>query len=118
MPTAALLMLVGWGGLVLLWNYTLPTLWPRWLFFFLVVSAFTGTALPVMAFLNNRFPSEPPARVQVILRQALWVGVLAATLSWLQYGRIFTAALALIVILGFAAIEWLLRLRERSRWEP
>lgn len=118
LPTAALLVLVGWGGLAVLWNYTLPTLWPRWLFFFLIVSAFTGTALPVIAFLNNRFPSEPPARVQVILRQALWIGVLAATLAWLQYGRIFTWALALILLLGFGAIEWLLRLRERSRWEP
>ncbi len=111
-------MLIGWGGLVLLLNFSLPTLWPRWLFFFLLVSAFTGTALPIAAFLNPRFPSDPPARVQVILRQALWSGTYFSTLAWLQFGGVFTFALALLLVLGFAAIEWMLRMRERSRWIP
>jgi hypothetical protein len=118
LPTTLVLMVLGWGGLLLLINFTLPTLWPRWLFFFFLVSAFTGTALPVVVFLNRRFPSDPPARVQVILRQALWVGIYAATLAWLQFGRVFTFALALFIALGLAAIEWFLRLRERTRWEP
>lgn len=118
LPTSLLLMLIGWGGLWLLFSFTLPTLLPRWLFFFLIVAALTGTALPISAFLNHRFPSDPPARMQVILRQALWVGAYAATLAWLQYGRVFTWALALILAVGLAAIEYLLRLRERSQWNP
>ena len=118
LPTASVLLLIGWGGLVLLLNFSLPTLWPRWLFFFLIVSAFTGTALPIAAFLNHRFPSDPPARVQVILRQALWSGIYFSTLAWLQFGGVFTFALALLLALGFAAIEWMLRMRERSRWIP
>lgn len=118
LPTSALFMLIGWGGLALLVNLAQPTLWPRWLFYFLIVVAITGTALPFAAFLNHRFPSDPPARSQVILRQALWVGVYVATLAWLQNGRVFNGALALIVGVGFAALEYFLRLRERSQWNP
>jgi len=118
LPTAAILLLVGFGGLIVLLNSTEPTLWPRWLFFFMIVCGFSGIGLPVSAYLNYRFPSDPPARVQVILRQALWLGAYAATLAWLQYGRVFSWGLALILALGFVAIEWFLRLRERSQWAP
>ncbi len=116
--TTILLTVVGWGGLFLLLNAAEPTLWPRWLFFFLIVVAFTGLGLPLVSFLNHRFPSDPPARVQVIVRQALWVGAYASTLAWLQYGRILNWALAILVGLAFFAIEWFLRLRERSQWTP
>lgn len=118
LPTTILLTVVGWGGLFLLLNAAEPTLFPRWLFFFLIVVAFTGLGLPLVSFLNHRFPSDPPARVQVIVRQALWVGAYASTLAWLQYGRILNWALAILVGLAFFAIEWFLRLRERSQWTP
>ncbi len=118
LPTTVLLTVVGWGGLFLLLNSTEPTLWPRWLFFFLIVVGFTGLGLPLVSFLNHRFPSNPPARVQVIVRQALWVGVYASTLAWLQFGRVLNWALAILVGLAFFAIEWFLRLRERSQWTP
>jgi hypothetical protein len=111
-------MLLGWGGLILLFNFSLPTLWPRWLFFFLIVSATTGTALPIAAMFNHRFPSDPPASGQVILRQALWAGIYFSTLAWLQFGGVFTFGLALLLAFGIVAIEWLLRLRERSEWIP
>jgi hypothetical protein len=39
-------------------------------------------------------------------------------MAWLQYGRILNLAIAVIVAVAFAAIEWFLRLRERSQWEP
>ncbi len=118
LPTTVLLTVVGWGGLFLLLNSTEPTLLPRWLFFFLIVVGFTGLGLPLVSFLNHRFPSDPPARVQVIVRQALWVGVYASTLAWLQFGRVLNWALAILVGLVFFAIEWFLRLRERSQWTP
>ena len=111
-------MLIGWGGLILLFNFFLPSLWPRWLFFFLIVCATSGTALPAAAMLNNRFPSDPPASSQVILRQALWAGIYFSTLAWLQFGGVFTFGLALLMSLGIVAIEWLLRLRERNEWIP
>ncbi|MEX2143155.1 MAG: hypothetical protein WD740_01050 [Anaerolineales bacterium] len=118
LPSTLLFVAVGWGGLFTLLNFIEPLLWPRWLFFFLVVVAFTGTALPITSFLNHRFPGEPPATVRVILRQALWVGVYAGTLAWLMAGRVLNLALAFILALAFLAIEWFLRLRERARWEP
>jgi hypothetical protein len=54
----------------------------------------------------------------VIMRQSLWVGVYGATLAWLQIGRVLTLALAVLLALGLIVIEWLLRLRERSQWNP
>jgi len=118
LPAALLLIGVGWGGLLLLWNLALPTLGPRWLFFFLIVLAFTGTALPFTAYLNYRFPSDSPAGQNVIVRQALWFGIYGATVAWLMYGRVLTYTLAFVLLLGFVAVEWLLRLRERSQWKP
>jgi len=118
LPTSFLLLAIGWGGLFFLFNVTEPFLLPRWFFFFLVVVAFTGLALPVTSFFNYRFPSDPPATVRVILRQALWVGVYAATIAWLLYGRVFNLAMAIILAMAFLAIEWFIRLREKTRWEP
>ena len=118
LPTALLLFFIGWGGLVVLINETVPTVGPRWLFFFLVVIAVTGTMLPVTAFLNRRFPSTPPATSAVVVRQALWIGVYGATLAWLQIGRVLTFALGVLLLVGMGLIEFLLRLSERSRWKP
>jgi len=115
-PLAIVLVLLGVGGLFLIFSFALPTLGPRWLFFFLIVCALTGIALPLTAFLNYRFPSSPPATQNVIVRQALWVGIYGTTLAWLQYGRVFNSSLAVILFAGFFAIEMLLRLWERSQF--
>ena len=108
----------GWLGLAVVLLFTLPTVGPRWLFFFAAVVAITGSALPVIAFLNRRFPSAPPPTPGVIVRQAVWVGIYFPTLAWLQIGRVLTPALALLLALGLILIEWLLRLREKSQWKP
>ena len=118
LPTAFLLAILGWGGLFYLVNYTVPTVGPRWLFFFLGVMALTGTSLPFTAFLNRRFPSRPAPTPGVILRQAIWVGIYGSTLAWLQLGRVLTLALALLLALWLVLIEALLRMRERSQWKP
>lgn len=117
-PAAIILAIIGWGGLYALVNFTIPTVGPRWLFFFLGVLALTGTALPVVAFLNHRFPTNPPAGSGVIIREALWIGIYFPTLAWLQLGRVLTPALVLLLAVGFIAIEILLRIRERSQWKP
>lgn len=118
LPLSITLTLLGWGGLFLVIRSTLPTLGPRWLFFFLGVLAVTGPALPIVFFLNKRFPSDPPVQGMVILRQALWVGVFGSTLAWLQLGRVLTPGLAAILAGVFVLIEFLLQLFERSRWNP
>lgn len=111
-------MLIGWGGLIALFIYTLPTVGPRWLFFFLCVLALTGTALPITAFLNIRFSSLPPPNSAVVVRQALWFGIFGATLAWLQMGRVLSPTLGILLAVGLVLIEFLLRLGERSQWKP
>jgi len=118
LPAAITLAVIGWGGLATVVFLTLPTVGPRWLFFFLGVLALAGSALPFVAYLNRRFPSTPPVSAGVILRQAVWVGVYGATLAWLQIGRVLTPSLVLVLALGLVIIEWLLRLREKSQWKP
>ena len=59
--TSFILASIGWIGLYFLILYTQPLLGPRWLFFFLLTVAVSGSVLPVAYFLNLRFPSIPPA---------------------------------------------------------
>ena len=54
--------------------------------------------------------------MQVMVRQALWVGVFGATLAWLQLARLVTLYVVLGLAGGLVAIESLLRLREQARW--
>lgn len=118
LPFSLGLMVIGWGSIVLLITFTVPTLGMRWLFFFFGVLALTGTAMPIIAFLNKRFPGKPPATVGVIVRQSLWVGAYFPALAWLQIGRVLTTGLAVVIALCIIAIEVALRLRERSQWTP
>ena len=118
LPAALVLFILGWGGLIALTISTLPTVGPRWLFFFLCVLAITGTVLPVTAFLNRRFPSTPPPSAMVVVRQALWFAVYGATVIWLQMGRVLNPALAILLAIGLGLIEFLLRLSEKSQWKP
>jgi hypothetical protein len=112
------LMIAGWGGLALLFNYTEPFVLARLAFFILWVMALSGTALPFAYFLNRRFPSDPPAEPKVIVRQALWVGVYGAILAWLQLGRLLSMWVWMGLAGGLIAVEYLIRLRERARWKP
>jgi hypothetical protein len=118
LPAALFLFIVGWGGLIALIITTLPTVGPRWLFFFLCVMAITGTMLPIIAFLNRRFPSTPPPTAMVVVRQSLWFAIYGATLIWLQIGRVLNPALAILLAIGLGLIEFLLRLSEKSQWKP
>jgi len=118
LPAALILMILGWGGLYTIVTYTTPSGGSRWAFFFSAVLALSGTALPGVAYLNRRFPSTPSSTPAVILRQAVWIGIYFPTLAWLQIGRVLTPAIALLLAIGLMLIEWLLRLRERSLWNP
>ena len=113
--TALLLIAIGWTGLYLLLATTLPTVGPRWLFFFLLSLAVTGTALPFVWLLHKRFGPAPSA---VLLRQALWVALFVSLSVWLQINRSLTLSLGLLLGIGFILVEWFLRLLERSIWRP
>jgi len=118
LPVAIVLAATGWIGLIALFLYSLPTLGPRWLFFFFSVLAVTGSFLPVAAFLNLRFPTQPPATENIILREAALAGIYFATLAWLQLGRVLSLPLIFLLAFGLSLIEFLIRLREKSRWQP
>ncbi len=113
-------MLLGWGGLALLLFYfdIPPLVWARWGFFALWFIALTGTSLPITYFLNLRFRSDPPAELNAIVRQAMWVGFYGATLAWLQLGHLITLWAWMGLAGGLIAIESLIRWRERARWQP
>lgn len=116
LPLIVILLLMGWGGLFILLNMTQPTIWPRWLFFFLVVVGFTGLALPAAVYFNRRFPSDPPPAPKVMVRQSIWVGVYAALMIWMNFGQVVSFGLAVMFLVGFVGVEIFLRVRERSRW--
>jgi hypothetical protein len=118
LPSTLALMLIGWGGVVALLYYSLPFVWARWGFFVLGVMALTGTSLPIVYFFNRRFPAEPPATPNVIVRQSLWVGIYAATLAWLQLGRLVSLYVILGLAGGLIAIEYFIRVREKANRTP
>ena len=117
LPTL-ILILTGWGGVASLVFLTEPVVWMRWGLFVLLFLGITGIALPLVFFFHLRFPSDPPAGPRVIVRQAQWVGVYILVLLWLRRGELLTLWLTLGLAGGLLAIEWLIRLRERARWEP
>ena len=113
--TALLLIAIGWTGLYLLLATTLPTVGPRWLFFFLLIIAVPGTALPFVWVLHKRFGAAPTS---ILLRQALWVALYVSLLVWLQVNRSLTLSLSLLLGVGFILLEWFLGLVERNVWRP
>lgn len=114
------LILGGFGilGLALILNLSLPTLGPRWLFFFFGSAAVSGLALPVIYLLHWRFLSPTPVTPGIIVRQAIWVGVYFDLLAWFQLGRVLSLPLAVGLALGLGVIEFALRISERSRFAP
>jgi len=117
LPSTLALVILGWGGLAALFYFSHPFVWPRWGFFVLGIMALTGTALPVVFFLNQRFPSDPAVEPNVIVREAVWVGVYFATLAWLQLGRLVTIYVILGLAGGLIVAEYFIRLREKANWK-
>lgn len=116
--SALALVLIGWGGLYLVINMTLPFVWSRWSFFALLLMALTGMALPIVYFLHQRFPEDQPADENVLIRQAIWVGVYGVTLAWLQIGRLVTLYVILGLAGGLIAAEYFIRIREKANRRP
>ena len=116
--TGLLLAAVGWAGVAYIVLMMDPELMPRWMFFFLIFLGVSGVALPLSAYLNRRFASNPPAGEGVLVRQATWTGIYACLLVWLQQGRILNLALIIFLAVGFILIEIFLRTGERARWKP
>ena len=116
---SALMAVGGWGGLYLLVTTTLPTAFPRWLFFVCLYLAVTGTVLPFVRLLNMRFMREDgiPPSSGVILRQSIWVGLFVVACAWLQIPRVLNPVLAFFLGLSLVVVEVFLRIREREHSE-
>jgi len=112
-----ILTILGVAGLFLLIDFTVPTLGPRWLFFFLTTCTVSGVALPVVYFFHWRFPSKI-VRPGVIVREAIFAAVYFDLLAWFQLGRVLSLPLGMALAAGLAMIEFALRLAERSRFAP
>ena len=110
-------MFIGWGGILLLILFTVPTVEARWLFFVLGTSALTGTSIPFIIFLSKRFDKQP-IKVNVLMRRSIWVGVIGCILAWLQLGRALTWNISVLIISVITGIEWLIDIREKSVWNP
>jgi hypothetical protein len=118
LPLALILGVLGWFGLIYLMTQTIPDLGNRWLFFVSLVFAVTGTALPVVAYLNRVFNPFGPATFEIVVRESTMVGIYVGILLWLNKGQILSFGLATILAVGLILIELLLRLRYRSQWHP
>ena len=118
LPSTLALIFIGVGGLAAIFYFSPPLVWARWGFYVLGIMALTGISLPIVYFLHLRFPSNPPAESNVLIRQALWVGVYGATLSWLQLGRLVSLYVILGLAGGLIAVEYFLRMREKANRRP
>ena len=118
LASAISLFILGWGAFFIAILSLTPTVWARWLLFLGGTMGLTSLGLPAMWFLNLRFKSTPPAGASVIVRQAIWVGVYGAVLIWLQQVRLVTIWSSLGLAIGLIAIEYLIRMREKARWQP
>lgn len=112
---SVVMMIVGWGGLYRLVHVALPRIGGElWLFFILLLVAITGTAIPVVRYLNVRFTpldvDVPPGGV--IVRQSIWIGLFVVTCAWLQIPRALSLPLAIFLILVLVVVEVFLRSRE------
>jgi len=110
----ALMAIGGWAGIWLLVTSTLPTAFPRWLFFICLYLAVTGTTLPFVRFLNVRFSGPNGVPGGVILRQSIWLGLFVVACAWLQIPRVLNPVIAGVLAISLAVIEFFLRLRERA----
>jgi hypothetical protein len=106
---------IGWVLLYRLVTTSAPLAFPRWLFFILLYFAITGTALPLLWYLNQRFTRTIPISGGILLRQGMWCGLFAVTAAWLQMTRALTLATGFFLALSIIAIETFLRVRERNQ---
>jgi len=114
-PAAAALFVLGAGGIAALMLTTYPVLWARWAFLLSLIMALTGAAMPVMAYLHQRFTTATLTHERTILRESLWIGLYVGILAWLQLGRALTPLSALIPALGLIALETLLLTNEKNK---
>jgi hypothetical protein len=111
---ALLMIIVGWGGLVLLVRTQEPFIGARWLFLVLLNIAVAGTVMPIVRYINVRLTPLnrmlPPGGV--IVRQSVWFGLFVIACAWLRLPRVLSPAIMFFLALAFVVVEIFLRSRE------
>jgi hypothetical protein len=113
--SAALMIIVGWGGLYWLVSTQIPRIGGQlWIFFVLLHIAITGIAIPMVRYLNLRLTpiTAPLPPGGIIVRQSVWIGLYAVVCAWLQIPRVLTPLVAFLLARVFIVIEVFLRMRE------
>lgn len=86
------------------------------IFLFAVLLLFMGLFMPLIYYINRRLQVENSVALQIVVRQALWVGLWVVFSVWLRMHRAFGLAIALLTATIFVMFEGLLLLRARSNY--
>lgn len=104
----------GWGGLSLLLNFSYPTLWPRWSFYFLLIMASSGTAIPIVYLINKIYLPDKALLLKTVIRESVLIGIYPAILAWLNMGHVLDFTITVWLAVGIIVVEYLIRLRQSS----
>jgi hypothetical protein len=109
------LAVIAWSGLIWVVLNTLPTVPNRWLFYALLHIALTGTAMPLVRFLHQRFSPEGGLETTpgMLIRQSTWVGLLGTASAWLLIPRLLSIPLVVVFAFALILIEGIIFLRSR-----
>jgi len=118
LPISLILAVPGWIWLIYLVTQTVPELGNRWMFFVAVMITISGSAMPIIAYINRIVKPFGPASFEIIIREGIIIGVYAGILLWLNKGQVLSISLALILAVGLFLLELLIRLRNQSEWHP
>lgn len=113
-----LLSLIGWSGLGLVVLYLPPTIGPRWLFFFTLFVAVSAMFVPVFYLINQRIERDRELSIVPSIRESLELAFYVNLLVWLLMGKVFDGVTAFLLLVVIAGIEVLVRMIERSRFNP
>jgi len=115
---AVVTAVIGWWGLAELTGQITPYEPGAQPFFFaLLFLAVTATLVPPAAFLNRRFAPDTVAQDPYrFIRHSAWGGICVTVWAWLRSLDAFNLGFALLTILIFIAVEFLIaRLRSDSQ---
>ena len=113
-----LLSLIGWSGLGLIILYLPPTIGPRWLLFFALFIAVATMFVPVFYLINQRIERDREHSLMPSIRESLELAFYVNLVVWLLMGKVFDGVTAFLLFIVIAGIEVLIRMLERSRFNP
>lgn len=115
---SGIVSLTAWSGLGLILIYLPPTIGPRWLFFFFLFVAIASISLPLFLLINQRIEHGRNHGIFPAIRESMELAFYVNLVIWLKFGRVLDTITAILVLFVIVAIEFFIRLFERSRFQP